>query len=299
MTIILPNNYPGKRELEKRRIVCIDEKTAIREDMRPLKIGIINLMPRADSYEFNLLYPLGRSLIQIEPVWIRLRNHVYGSTDKDYLDSNYRYFNDVVNSKLDGLIISPAPVEDLAFEDVTYWHELEEIMVFAKKNIISTLGLCWGGLALAKHLGVEKQMFKKKLFGVFKIINIAKSHIITGEMDDHFFCPQSRHAGISNKNMQQMNKAGKINLLAYSKEAGYTIFESSDRKFLMHLGHPEYHTTRLIEEYERDIAKGRTDVFCPVNTDVSNPINIWRSHCFEFFSQWLLYIHNELAFNAR
>ena len=296
MTIVISDNYRGKEELEKKRILCIKKEQASKEDIRPLRIGIINLMPKAESYELNLLFPLGRSIIQIEPVWIRLDNHVYSSTDKDHLKNEYVSFKEAIKKPLDGLIISPAPIEDLPFEEVTYWNELSAIIRYARKNIPSTLGLCWGGLALSKILGIEKQMYEKKLFGVFRSKNMDKSNKITGEMDDIFYCPQSRHAGIDEKTLEIAENEGKIHLLAHAEDIGYFLFESSDGKFIMHLGHPEYHTSRLVEEYIRDMKKGRKDVEKPVNVDLDNPVNIWRSHGFEFFSQWIKYIHDSVAF---
>ena len=179
---------------------------------------------------------------------------------------------------------------------MTYWDELSKIISYARKNIISTLGLCWGGLAISKTLGIDKKMYDSKLFGVYKTRNIDKTHKITGEMDDYFYCPQSRHAGIDEEVLEKESLKGTINLLAHNEDSGYIIYESSDGKFIVHLGHPEYHTTRLIEEYERDVQKGRMDVNAPINLNLTNPINRWRSHSFEFFSQWIKYIHDSIAF---
>ncbi|MBD3421542.1 MAG: homoserine O-succinyltransferase [Chitinivibrionales bacterium] len=297
MTIVVPQHYHAKGALEKRRIECISEPEALRQDIRALRIGILNVMPQAETYEFSLLFPLGRSIIQIEPIWIRLNTHAYNSTPTEHLDNWYIPFEDAIAEKhLDGLILTGAPVEEIPFEQVNYWPEVQKILAYARTNIASTLGICWGGLALAKFLGIEKVMFPKKLFGVFEARNIDHSHDVTGEMDDVFWSPQSRHSGIPDQELEARARAGEICLLAHSQEAGYFIFESSDHKFLIHLGHPEYDAQRLVVEYKRDTKKGRTDVERPINVDIENPLNRWRGHCLEFFQQWIKYVYETTPF---
>ncbi len=290
----MPNNYHARKALIEQGIYCITEEMARKQDIRPLRIGILNIMPQAESYEFKVLHPLGRSLIQIEPVWIRLNTHVYNSTDKDHLFNLYVSFEEAIKDRhLDGLILTGAPVENINFEEVNYWEEIVEILAYARENIISTLGLCWGGLALAKILGIDKQPFREKLFGVFETRNINCNHRVTGDLDDIFWCPQSRHSFISDRVLEDVRDRGIVNLLAHSHDAGYTIFESSDHRFMIHLGHPEYDAIRLVDEYIRDHDKGRTDVDRPKNLDINNPVNRWRGHCYEFFTQWLKFIYEE------
>ena len=297
MTIVLPKDYHATSALEQSRILCVSTEDALKEDIRALRIGILNIMPKADTYEFSLLHPLGRSIMQIEPVWIRLDTHTYTSTDPSHLEKLYIPFKDAVDkNRLDGLIVTGAPVEDIPFEEVSYWDEIQRILRYAHKNITSTLGICWGGLALAKYMGIEKEIHKKKIFGVYEAINLDRNHPITGEMDDRFCCAQSRHAGLPDTTLEKLRDEGAINLLAYSEEAGYTIFESMDQRFLVHLGHPEYEPERLIDEYHRDSAAGRTDVDPPVNLDIKHPANTWRSHRMEFFSQWIKYIHETTTY---
>jgi homoserine O-succinyltransferase len=299
MTIVLPKDYHAKAALERRRIICIDQERALKEDIRALRIGILNIMPLAEKYEYSLLFPLGRSVIQIEPVWLRLRTHAYNSSDRQHLDHLYVTLDQAVKRQpLDGLILTGAPVEDMPFEAVAYWAEIEDIMHYAHENVVSTLGLCWGGLALAKYLGIEKQTYEKKVFGVFETRNICRHHRITGEMDDVFWCPQSRHSGISDDVLQEEQQKGNVVLLAHSAETGYVIFESADHRFLMHLGHHEYEAQRLVDEYRRDMNSGRTDVDPPKNLDMQDPVNRWRAHGLEFYSQWVKYIHEETSFQA-
>lgn len=288
MAIIVPENYHIKEALQKRRVHCITEGAAQHQDIRPLRIGILNVMPKAESYEYHLLFPLGRSIIQIEPVWLRLHDHVYKSSNHSHLDSLYMTFEDAVRNRgFDGLILTGAPVESIKFTDVSYWRELVEIFNYAQDNIASTLGICWGGLALAYYKGIDKVMYDKKLFGIYPTKNLDRSHRITGELDDVFWTPQSRHSGIRDKDLEDAAREKRLHLLAYGEETGYTIFESCDRRFVMHLGHPEYQTERLADEYYRDLEKGRSDVEPPVHYDLQNPVNQWRSHSLEFFLQWI------------
>jgi homoserine O-succinyltransferase len=297
MTVVVPEDYHAKSALQQRRIACLSEAQALRQDIRALRIGILNIMPKAESYEFHLLFPLGRSVLQIEPVWIRLHTHEYKSTDMAHLDKLYVSFEEAVATKhLDGLIVTGAPVEEIPFEQVKYWDEVRQIVEYARTNVASTLGICWGGLALAKCLGIEKELYPKKLFGIFETKNINHQHRVTGEMDDVFWSPHSRHSGISDALLEEQQRQGTVNLLAHSAEAGYVIFESTDQRFMIHLGHPEYDAQRLVEEYQRDVARGRTDVDPPANVDINNPLNRWRGHALEFFSQWIKFVYETTPF---
>jgi len=298
MTIIVPDNFHVKSELEEKRIVCIPRARADQQDIRPLRIGILNIMPQAQDYEFSLLFALGRSIIQIEPVWIRFENHSYKTTNRIHLENQYVTFAESVRKQhLDGLIITGAPVEHLPYEEITYWDELNSILEYAREHVPSTLGICWGALALAKNIGLEKEMYDEKLFGVFELTNLNHNHEITGEMDDVFWCPQSRHAGIPDAELEAAANRGEVNLLAHSKDTGYVIFESADKKFLMHLGHMEYDADRLISEYNRDVNSGRSDVPDPLNLDVDKPVNRWRSSGIEFFTQWIKYVYLETPYS--
>ncbi len=297
MTILLPKNYHAQKALESNNITCIPEDLALKQDIRPLRIGILNIMPNVKTYEFNLLYPLGKSIIQIDPVWIKLNTHQYNSSSKQHLNDLYMTFADAIKEKhLDGLILTGAPVEEYNFEDVKYWPEVARILKYARKNIASTLGICWGGMALAFMLGIEKISLDKKVFGVYRTKNLQRGHRVTGDLDDHFNCPQSRHAGYRDEDLEQAEKDGTINLLAYNKDSSYTIFESCDGRYIMHLGHPEYNSGRLVEETIRDRDNERADVDDPKNFNIDNPENCWRSHRNEFFSQWIKNVYLETEF---
>lgn len=273
--------------------MCITPEHAVRQDIRPLRIGILNVMPKAESYEYSLLLPLGRSIIQIEPVWIRLNTHAYKTSNWEHISSLYVTFEEATSrAPLDGLILSGAPVEELPFEAVRYWDELTRILSKAREHCASTLGICWGGLALAKMLGIEKITLPRKLSGAFLTRNTERHHPITGDTDDVFWCPQSRHAGIADSVLEQQQLLGQVRLLAYEERSGYTIFESADQRYLMHLGHPEYEPERFVLEYARDRSQGRDDVDPPANVDLTRPMNTWRSHRNEFFSQWIKFVYD-------
>lgn len=267
---------------------------ALAERTRPLRIGIVNIMPRAQTYEPYLLRPLERVLLPVEPVWIRLASHLYGSSDAERIRSRYVTFEAALGqAPLDALVLTGAPVEELPFERVHYWEELSELLRFCQREVRSTLGLCWGGLALANLLGLEKRVFPRKLFGVFQNRFLSPEHVITGGSDDLFWCAQSRHSGIADRELEGAHDAGTVRLLSHGADTGYTLFESHDHRFVMHLGHPEYEAARLVHEWERDASLGRADVEPPRNFDPQRPHNVWRSHCNELFSQWLRYVDRE------
>lgn len=253
-----------------------------------LRVGIINIMPRAETYEANLLDPLGQASSLVEPVWIRPATHAYGSSSAEHITRHYRTFEQAVSDgPLDGLILTGAPVEGITFEEVHYWAELVEILGHAHRSIPSTLGLCWGGLALAKLLDIEKVRFAKKLFGAFRSRVVAPRHPLLADSGGEFWCAHSRHSGISDQALEAAAGDGRVTLLAHAPEVGYSVFESTDHRYVMHLGHPEYDAARLAFEWNRDLALGRPDVEAPRNFDVAAPRSTWRSHCTSLFSRWL------------
>ncbi len=256
-----------------------------------LRVGVLNVMPKAESYEPYLLRPLAHYELVIEPVWIRLESHSYSSSNPTHIERHYRSFEQALaQGPLSGLILTGAPVEELSFEAVHYWPELSTILEFARHQFKGTLGLCWGGLALAKMLGLEKVLFPRKLFGVFQNRSLSSLHPVTGNFDDAFFCAHSRHSGISDATLEEASDRGLVNLLSHGPETGYSLFESADQRYLMHLGHPEYEPSRLVHEWVRDRDLCRTDVEPPANFDPERPSNVWRSHRNELFTQWLRFL---------
>ncbi len=251
-------------------------------------------MPLGKQYEFNLLHPLGLSPLQIEPIWIRLKSHSYKTWDLEHLKNLYVDWEEAMSpTPLDGLIITGAPVEHLPFEEVNYWKELVGLIEESKHKCASTLGLCWAGFAMAYMAGVEKKNFNKKLFGVYPMRSLVPGHSLMGTQDDEFLCPQSRHAGLPDIEMEQAEKKGRLRLLAHGEDVGYTIFETPDQRQLMHLGHPEYNVARLRTEMERD--KKRGDVPPPENFDLAKSNTSWRSHRNLLFQQWLWFCYQRVS----
>ena len=294
MALILPRSYHKISAVERNRISWIEAKQAELQDIRPLRIGILNIMPLGKQYEFNLLHPLGLSVLQIEPIWIRLNSHAYKSWDQDHLNQLYVSWDEARSQgPLDGLIITGAPVEHLPFEHVHYWKELTKIIEEARESCASTLGLCWAGFALAYMAGVDKISFEKKLFGIYAMNSLVPGHPLMGTQDDKFLCPQSRHAGLLDSAMESAQRQGRLRLLAHGEKVGYTIFETPDQRQLMHLGHPEYNVGRIIREMERDKARG--DVPPPENFDPDHRRTLWRSHRNLLFQQWLWFCYQRVS----
>ena len=294
MTLIVRPDYHAVPILERNGIRWIPPSQAKRQDIRPLRIGILNIMPLGEKYEFNILHPLGLSVLQLEPIWIRLESHNYKSWEPKHVDDIYVTYEEAMREQpLDGLILTGAPVETIDYEDVHYWEEIKTILSDARKNIPSTLGLCWAGFVMAYLEGVKKLNYDHKLFGVFELKNLAPDHPIIGELDDVFFCPQSRQAGMPDEAMEEASESGRLKLLAYGPEAGYSIFSTTDERFIAHTGHPEYNATRLAEEAKRD--HGNPEVPAPANFDFNNPLNLWRSHSNTFFAQWVSYCYFKMS----
>ena len=215
MALILPRSYHKISAVERNRISWIEAKQAELQDIRPLRIGILNIMPLGKQYEFNLLHPLGLSVLQIEPIWIRLNSHAYKSWDQDHLNQLYVSWDEARSQgPLDGLIITGAPVEHLPFEQVTYWKELTKLIDEARQSCASTLGLCWAGFALAYMAGVDKISFERKLFGIYPMRSLVPGHPLMGTQDDKFLCPQSRYAGLLDSAMESAQRQGRLRLLA-------------------------------------------------------------------------------------
>jgi len=253
-----------------------------------VRVGIINVMPRAESYESYLLRPLLAAGFAVEPVWIRLESHVYTSSDLERVRSRYVTFAEATEqAPLDGVILTGAPVEELAFEEVRYFPELRAILTQPRRSQVSTLGLCWGGLALGHLLGLPKVSFERKLFGVFEQQRLEPTHALTRGLGESFPCAHSRHSGIPDAELERARDTGVVQLLAYGSETGYTIFESRDGLFLAHLGHPEYPARRLLEEWQRDVALGRDGIEAPQHYDTAEPQATWTPHCDQLFANWL------------
>ena len=280
--IVLDKNYHGHKALAERGI-HIPAIEPLPEKV--VNLGVLNVMPKAHEYEIELISAFAGVTHPLRFIWIRIRNHGYSSTDPDVL-AGYQYFDDVVD-QLDGLILTGAAVEKLPFEEVRYWPEMVQTLEKARKQIKTTLGICWGGLALAKILDIPKDVFDSKLFGVFPTDNLINDHKLTGCFGEQFPCPVSTNAGISDATWEQAAREGKVRLLAHASDAGYLIAESADGRFLMHVGHPEYSATRLPEEYARDCSRNVPGAAPPQNVDLHRPVQEWARQSDRFFQKWV------------
>jgi len=286
MPIKIKDGLPAITELEKEKIFVMTENRAIHQDIRPLKVVILNLMPEKPTTELQLLRRLSNSPIQVEVDLIHPETHECKTTSKFHLDQFYKKFNDIKDNKYDGLIITGAPVENLNFDEVDYWGELKQIMEWSKHNVMSTLHICWAAQAgLYFHYEVGKHKLEKKKFGVFKHkLNKKNCELIRG-FDDEFWAPHSRHTTLK---ADEIKKIPELDIVSESEEAGVYIVESKDRRQIFITGHSEYDLLSLKQEWERDIKKGK-DIDLPVNYHVENPIVKWRSHSSLLFSNWVNY----------
>jgi homoserine O-succinyltransferase len=256
---------------------------------RPLRIGVVNLMPRAETYESLLLATLARTELSIEVTWLRLSTPAYASSDRARIEQVYLPLSAALDQRsLDGLIITGAPVEELPFEAVTYWSELSAQLERARKIVPSTLGLCWGALALARLLGIDKQVFERKLFGVYPLDITDLEHPLLRELAPNFLCPQSRYSGLVPTDVAAAVVAGRARVLARSAAAGSVILESNDGRFLLHTGHPEYDAQRLAFEYRRDVEAKIASVGAPHDFDPDRPESSWHCASATFFRAWIV-----------
>lgn len=291
MPIRVPDKLPATNQLRSENIFVMSETQAMHQDIRPLKIAIVNLMPTKITTETQLLRLLSNSPLQLEIDFVRMKSHESKNTPHEHLITFYKDFENIKNSKYDGMIITGAPVENLEFEDVDYWNELTEIMDWSKTHVTSTLHICWAAFAgLYYHYGVPKYPIPKKCFGVFKHhVNRKTAKLVRG-FDNEFFAPHSRHTSV---NSEDIDKVDELEILAESEEAGvYIVFTKGGRRIFV-TGHSEYDAATLHDEYMRDLSKG-LDIEVPKNyypdDDPSKPPVVrWRSHANLLFSNWLNY----------
>mgnify|MGYP000023242563 CR=1 FL=1 len=291
MPIKVQSNLPAKRILEDENIFIMDETRALHQDIRPLQIAILNLMPIKEDTEVQLLRSLSNTPLQVDITFLTTATYVGKHTPKSHLDQFYLTYEDVKNRKFDGLIITGAPVELMEFEEVTYWDELTKIMEWSKTHITSTLHICWGAQAgLYYHYGINKITLDKKMFGIFehRVLN-RKVPFVRG-FDDIFYAPHSRYTTVSR---EEILKHKELTILAESDEAGVFIVLAQDGKQVFVMGHPEYDRISLDKEYKRDIAKG-IDIALPKNyypDDMpdNKPNLVWRAHANALYTNWLNY----------
>lgn len=291
MPIKIPERLPAYNTLEEENIFVMNEFRAEHQDIRPLKIAILNLMPTKIVTETQLMRLLSNSPLQVDVVLLQTSSHVSKNTSLDHLESFYKSFADIKSEMIDGLIITGAPVETLEFEDVDYWEELCEIMEWSRTNVHSTLYICWGAQAgLYYHYGIKKYATKQKVFGIYEhdVLNI--THPLLRGFDESFLAPHSRNSTVLAEDIEKIEK---LEIIASSSKAGPLLIAAKNRRRFFITGHMEYDYNTLDLEYKRDLNKGleinMPENYYPDNNPSLPPKNRWRSHAHLLFSNWLNY----------
>lgn len=300
MPIKIPDNLPATEILTNENIFVMTETRAVHQDIRPLRIAVLNLMPTKITTETQLLRLLGNTPLQVEVELLHADSHRSKNTPEDHLAVFYKTFEEVKNRKFDGLIITGAPVEQMEFDKVDYWEELKDIMEWSKYNVTSTFYICWAAQAgLFYHYGVPKYDLPAKMFGVFNHrINRRNIKLLRG-FDNEFYVPHSRYTEVRRVDIERVEE---LEILAESDESGVYIVADKSRRTFFVTGHSEYDPLTLKGEYDRDVKKG-LDIVVPKNyypndNPENEPVVKWRGHANLLFSNWLnYYVYQETPFN--
>ncbi|WP_100372974.1 homoserine O-acetyltransferase MetA [Bacillus sp. FJAT-45037] len=300
MPIKIPDHLPAKEILNNENIFVMDESRAYSQDIRPLKIIILNLMPVKETTETQLLRLLGNTPLQVDVSFLYPTTHISKNTAQEHLRSFYKTFEEIKSKKFDGMIITGAPIEQLEFEEVDYWPELTQIMDWSTTHVTSTLHICWGAQAgLYHHFGVNKYTLEQKLFGVFTHTILESNVKLLRGFDDEFLAPHSRHTDIK---LEDVKNVTELDILSVSEEAGVYLIASKNGKQIFATGHSEYDTCTLEEEYRRDVERG-FDIELPSNyfpkDNIENAPRLrWRAHSNLLFSNWLnYYVYQETPYD--
>lgn len=291
MPINIPRGLPARKYLKEERIFVMDVARAKTQDIRPLNIAILNLMPQKEKTELQLLRLLGNTPLQVNISFLHTATHISKNVSKSHLDTFYNTFDEIKHRRFDGMIITGAPIEHLPFEEVNYWEELVEIMNWSKTNVTSVMHICWGAqAALYHHYGIDKSELPRKCSGIYEhTVHDKKVELVRG-FEDVFHAPHSRYTEVS---LEEIKNHPDLTLLATSDDAGVFLLKSTDGKHIMVTGHLEYDATTLAEEYERDLAKGldidMPENYFPNDDATKRPLNTWRAHTHLLFSNWLNY----------
>jgi len=291
MPIRVQNDLPAKEILERENIFVMDELRATHQDIRPIRIGLLNLMPLKEDTELQILRSLSNTPIQVDIVFVTMSSHESKNTPTSHLNKFYVTFETIKKQKFDGFIITGAPVEQISFEEVDYWEELKEIMEWSKRHVTSTIHICWGAqAALYHHFGIDKVQLPEKLFGVFehRVLN-RKVPLIRG-FDDVFLAPHSRYTDVP---IEKIRTEERLTILAESEEAGMFLAIADEGRQIFVTGHPEYDRITLEKEYRRDKDKG-LDIkvpksYYPNDDDSMRPLLTWRAHGNNLYTNWLNY----------
>ncbi len=298
MPIKIKSDLPAREVLESENIFVMTDERATHQDIRPLKIAIVNLMPTKIATETQLLRLLGNTPLQIEISLVHMESHVAKNTGEEHLQRFYVSSKEILSQRFDGMIITGAPVEQIPFENVDYWDELKTIMDYSKDNVFSTLYICWGAQAgLYYNYGIPKYNLDKKMFGIFKHVKCVEHDPLLRGFDDIFLAPQSRHTEVRKSDIE---KNSELCVLADSAEAGVLLVKSNDSRKIFVTGHFEYDVDTLAGEYYRDIDKG-LQIDVPVNYFTDNdpskePLSTWRSYANLFYYNWINYVYQETPY---
>ncbi len=291
MPIRTQSDLPAKEILEYENIFVMDENRAMHQDIRPISIAIVNLMPLKEDTELQILRSLSNTPLQVDVSFVTLSSHESTHTSVSHLNKFYQPFEEIEEQNYDGLIITGAPVEQMEFEEVDYWEEICRIMEWSKTHVTSTLHLCWGAqAALYYHYGIPKHPLEKKMFGVYwHRVENRKVPLVRG-FDDYFCAPHSRHTTV---HKEEICRHEELTVLAESEEAGVFLVIGKDGKQIFVMGHPEYDRLTLHKEYMRDKEKG-LNIQKPVNyypndDETQKPLLQWRSHGNILYANWLNY----------
>ncbi len=291
MPIKVPGDLPAKEILESENIFVMPEERAMTQDIRPLRIVILNLMPTKVETETQLLRLLGNSPLQVDIELLQMVTHISKNTSDEYLTKFYKTFDEIKGEKFDGMIVTGAPVELLEFEEVDYWQELTTVFDWAKKNVYSTMFICWGAQAgLYYRYRIRKYALPQKLFGIYNHMIKNHKHPLMRGFDDYFLVPHSRYTGIHSEDVERVDT---LEILATSKKAGAAIICSRNGREFYLLGHCEYDYDTLAKEYYRDVDRG-VKIQIPYNYFPDNNVNrkpemTWRSHASLLYQNWLNY----------
>jgi homoserine O-succinyltransferase/O-acetyltransferase len=291
MPITIPNNLPAKKLLEKENIFVMHEKRAKDQDIRPLEVAILNLMPTKIETEAQLARVLGNTPLQVNLTLLTTSSYQAKNTSKNHLRAFYKTWDEVKGRKFDGLIVTGAPIEQLKWDKVKYWDELTEIFDWSLTNVYSSFFICWGAQAALQHFhGVSKHELPKKKFGVFPHRIVEKNQILLRGFDDEFLVPVSRHTETRRKDIEKVKD---LQILSESKQAGLYLVRHKKRRQVFAFNHPEYEAETLANEYKRDIKKGLSidipENYFPGNNPKAKPLMRWRAHANLIYSNWLNY----------
>ena len=299
MPIKIPDTLPAREVLQREGVAVMTETDAIRQDIRPLRIGLLNLMPNKIRTETQLARLLGASPLQIELTLVRIGSHKAKNTSEDHLIAHYQTWEEIRDQSFDGFLVTGAPIERLPFEDVTYWPELTHILDWTRTHVHSAFYICWGAMAAARHFhGVPKYDLGEKAFGVFRHLNLAPaSPYLTGFSDD-FQIPVSRHTEVRRADLD-MTPA--LRLLIDSDFTGPCLVSEPDARALYMFNHIEYDSTSLKEEFDRDRASGQQvrppHGYFPNDNISAEPLNRWRSHAHLLFGNWINQIYQTVPYD--